>query len=235
MIELIARKEGPGKLLAEGSARASREIGRGAEEFAMHVKGQEIPMHMPRCKAGTGFGYTISPTGADHCHNIHDHVYARQVGGAVGEMGVLEPLPPQDLSPGKVRMVHYGSLWQHALNCLVYCQFVPLATDKMVDLIRGITGRNTNLWELIKVAERCITMERAFNVREGKTRADDSLPKRFFTPFTSGPLAGVSLDPEKLKKAVDTYYGMAGWDANGVPTLAKLQELGIEWAAGVGG
>jgi len=233
MIEMIARREGLGKLLAEGTARAAKEIGKGAEDFAMHVKGQELPMHMPRCKAGMGFGYTISPTGADHCHNIHDHAFARRVGGSVGDMGILEPLPPQELSPAKVRMVHYGSLWQHALNGLVHCQFVPLDSDKMVDLVKGITGWNTNLWELIKVAERCITMERAFNIREGKTKADDNLPKRFFTPFTSGPLEGVSVDEEKLKQAVETYYGMVGWDANGAPTLAKLQELGIEWVAEV--
>jgi aldehyde:ferredoxin oxidoreductase len=76
-------------------------------------------------------------------------------------------------------------------------------------------------------------MTRAFNIREGMTKDDDYLPRRFFAPFTSGPLNGVSLDKGELDRAIDTYYSMVGWDKNGVPTLAKLQELDIEWVAGI--
>jgi len=102
----------------------------------------------------------------------------------------------------------------------------------MVELVTGITGWDTNVWELMKVGERCINMERAFNIREGKNKADDYLPKRFFTPFDSGPLKGVGINEEEMAKAIDTYYGMVGWDKDGTPSLAKLQELGIEWASG---
>jgi aldehyde:ferredoxin oxidoreductase len=231
MVEMIARKTGLGKVLAEGVARAAKTIGKGAERFAMHVKGQEIPMHEPRFKPGLGVGYAISLTGADHCHNIHDNMYAARVGGVMRDLGVFDPLPTQDLSPAKVRMLMYGSLWQHLLNSLVFCQFVPLSVDRMVDLVRGITGWQTNAWELIKVAERSITMAQAFNIREGKAKADDGLPARFFTPFTAGPLNGVSIKEAAFTQARDTYYSMVGWDKDGVPTLAKLQELGIEWVA----
>jgi len=190
-------------------------------------------MHEPRCKAGLGLGYTISPTGADHCHNIHDTGYVMRIGSGPKAMGILEPLPSQDLSAGKVRMQLYGSLWQHALNCLVFCQFVPIASDRMTDLINGITGWNTNLWELMKLGERCITMARAFNMREGKTKADDFLPKRFLTAFESGPLQGVAINEDELARAVETYYGMVGWDSEGKPTSAKLEELGVGWVAGM--
>ena len=233
LVEMIARKEGIGELLAEGTARAAKEIGRGAEEFAMQVKGQEVPMHEPRCKQGMGLGYAISPTGADHCHNIHDHSYAYRVSDRMKAMGIFETVPAQELSANKVKVLINGSLWQHALNCLVFCNFVPLDADRTVNLIRGITGWNTDYWELMKVGERCITMARAFNIREGMTRADDYLPKRFFTPFDSGPLEGVAIKEEELNQARDTYYGMVGWDKEGKPTLAKLQELGIEWVASV--
>jgi len=234
MVEMIARREGIGQTLADGTARAAATFGKGAENFAMHVKGQEIPMHEPRYKPGLGLGYTISPTGADHCHNIHDNVYARRVSGFLKGLGVIEPLPTQELSPAKVRMVAYGSLWQHVLNCLGFCQFVPMDAEKMVELVGSITGWNTTVWELMKVGERCVTMGRAFDLREGITGADDYLPRRFFTPFTSGPLEGVGIKEEELKQAIDTYYAMAGWDReNGAPTQAKLQELGIEWVAGV--
>ncbi|HEY91078.1 MAG TPA: aldehyde ferredoxin oxidoreductase family protein, partial [Dehalococcoidia bacterium] len=103
MIELIARREGIGNTLAEGSARAAAAIGKGSEEFANHVKGQEVPMHEPRCKAGLGLGYAISPTGADHCHNIHDTGYEARIGSGPKAMGIMEPLPSQDLSAAKVR------------------------------------------------------------------------------------------------------------------------------------
>jgi len=128
-------------------------------------------------------------------------------------------------------MLVYGSLWQHTLNCLVFCLFVPFNPGQMADLIRGITGWDTSLWELMKVGERCVNMARAFNIRQGMSRGDDYLPDRFFTPFTAGPLNGVSIDQRELDQAIDAYYAMVGWDENGAPTLAKLQELGIEWVA----
>jgi aldehyde:ferredoxin oxidoreductase len=233
LVEKIARKEELGKVLAEGVARAAEVFGNGAEQFAMHVKGQEVPMHEPRFKQGLGLGYTISPTGADHCHNIHDSAYAVRVGSGLRTLGILNPLPSQELSAAKVRMVNYGSLWQHTLNCVGYCMFVPFAPGKMVEAINGITGWGTSLWELMKVGERCIALDRIFNIREGKGKADDNLPGRFFVPFDSGPLQGVRIDEKEMAQAVETYYAMAGWDSDGKPTLAKLQELGIEWAARV--
>ena len=111
----------------------------------------------------------------------------------------------------------------------VYCSVSP---DQVADLVRGVTGWNTTVWELMKVGERCVAMARAFDIREGMTKTDDYLPRRFFTPFTSGPLEGVGINEEELKQAIDTYYAMVGWDkVSGAPTLAKLQELGIEWVA----
>ncbi|GAG28292.1 unnamed protein product, partial [marine sediment metagenome] len=90
-----------------------------------------------------------------------------------------------------------------------------------------------SVWELMKVGERCVTLDRVFNVREGKKKADDYLPGRFFTPFDSGPLKGVGINEDEMAQAIDAYYAMIGWDKDGKPTLAKLQELGIEWANNV--
>jgi aldehyde:ferredoxin oxidoreductase len=237
LIEMVAKREGIGEVLAEGVARAARVFGKGAEDFALHIKGQELPMHEPRYKSGMGLGYTISPTGADHCHNMHDHFYTSRPflsrAAQLKTLGIFEPLPCQDLSPAKVRMLVYMSQWQHTVNCLVFCYFVQLHPPQIADLMRGITGWDTTVWELMKVGERCINMARAFNIREGLGKDDDYLPRRFFTPFTSGPLKGVSIDKNELDQAIDTYYAMVGWDKNGAPTLAKLQELGIEWVAGV--
>ncbi|MDD5038746.1 MAG: aldehyde ferredoxin oxidoreductase family protein [Dehalococcoidales bacterium] len=234
LVEMIAHRAGIGSILAEGVAKAAVVFGKGAANFAIHVKGQEIPMHEPRFKPGLGLGYTISPTGADHCHNIHDSTYTKRIPGGLRSLGISEPLPCQELSPAKVRLLVYGSLWQHLLDCLVSCHFIPLYPEQVANLMKTITGWNTTVWEVMKVAERCVAMTRAFNIREGTTKKDDDLPRRFFSPFTSGPLKGVRIDEEVLEQSIDTYYSMTGWDReSGAPTLAKLQELGIEWVAKV--
>lgn len=234
LIEMIARKEGFGKILAEGSARAAQAIGKGAEEFAMQVKRQEIPMHEPRWKQGMGLGYTISSTGADHNHNIHDSQFERFLVNELNSLGVFEPLPLNDLSSAKVRLLYYGSTWRHMLNCLVTCSFIEFTIQHVVDLMRATTGWPTTAFELMKIGERCIQMTRAFNIREGMAKEEDKLPERFFTPLPSGPFEGLKIEKEAFEKARDIYYDMVGWDkVSGAPTLGKLQELDIEWVAGV--
>ena len=232
VVDMIARREGIGDILAEGVARAASRIGKGAEEFALHVKGQEIPMHEPRYKQGLGLGYAISPKGADHTMSVHDSMYASE-GPLLEEtkaLGILEPLALDDLSPAKVRMVVYHSCWQHLLDCLVMCNFMPFNYRQVEELVCGVTGWNSTVYELMKVGERCLAITRAFNIREGLGRKDDLLPQRFFTPLPSGPLQGVGIDKDKFEQAKATFYSMLGWDKiDGVPGLGKLQELGIEW------
>jgi aldehyde:ferredoxin oxidoreductase len=86
-------------------------------------------------------------------------------------------------------------------------------------------------WRLMKTVERGLTLAKVFNLREGFTRADDVLPKRMAVSQTKGNLQGVIVDPQKLAEAQGLYYQMLGWDPEGVPTRARLVELGIEWAA----
>jgi aldehyde:ferredoxin oxidoreductase len=230
LVEMIAHREGIGNILADGVARAAQALGNGAENYAMEIKGQEIPMHEPRYKPGLGVGYTVSPTGADHCHNVHDTMYSDKVSANLQSLGVTQPIPAQELNAAKVRALVYGTLWQHTLNCLVWCSFVPLGVNKMIDLLRGITGWNTTVWELMKVGERCVTMTHVFNLREGFEKKDDYLPKRFYRALTSGPLKGARIKQREMKQAIDTYYDMVGWDRkSGKPARHKLQELGIEW------
>jgi len=231
-IEKIAKREGIGELLADGSYRAAKKLGRGAERYVMHVKGQEFPMHEPRFKQAMGLGYAVSPTGAEHCLNIHDTMFEKE-GRALQlarAWGINETLPLADLSPAKVRQLVYFQTWRSFLNCPGLCIFIPYTYQQITDLMEALTGWNTSLWELMKVGERTIAMTRAYNLREGFTREDDVLPERMFEPFTSGPLAGVAVEREAFDKALSMYYGMLGWNsATGVPTEAKLHELGIGW------
>jgi len=232
MVEKIARREGIGDTLAEGTKRAAEKFGRGAEKFAMHVKGQEVPMHEPRLKAALGIGYAVSPTGADHCHNYHDTVYTKE-GKSLDDMktlGILSPLPAEDLSGEKVRNMTYGTVWKYFANCAVYCQFVPWGFDRMLSIVRATTGWNVSLFELMNVSRRAATLTRVFNIRQGFTDKDDYLTERFFKPFVSGPIAGRQIDREEFEKAKKLHYGMMGWNEHGVPTQATLEELGIGWA-----
>lgn len=234
MIEQIARRQGLGAVLAEGVARAAKKIGRGAEKFAMHIKGQELPMHEPRLKQGMGVGYSISPTGADHCHNIHDTVYVSMTGlmADIQALGILEPLPANDLSGDKVRLLAYYANWMHFLNSAVACYFVMslgrVCFERISRLVNAATGWNTSVFEILKVGERAANLARVFNMREGFTSQDDDMPERFFTPHGSGPLP-VALDREAFEKAKQMYYDMMAWP-NGSPSPGKLAELDVAWA-----
>ena len=234
LIEKIAHREGFGDLLAEGALRAGMQIGRGTTRYAMHVKGQELPMHEPRIKFFLDVGYATSPTGADHMHNIHDTGYKKEDTSIqhMRALGVLDPLPIDDLGPEKVRLAKYHIDWQVFWNCLGLCMFMPFDKGQMRDLIQGVTGWNSSVFELMKVGERAMVMARAFNAREGFTALDDIAPWRCSTPFESGPAKGVKVAAEDLARAMDLYYDMCGWDKEtGAPTEAKLHELGIGWVA----
>ncbi len=238
MVELlgdIAHRRGFGDLLAEGTVRAAQKIGRGTEKYAMVVKSQEHPMHEPRIKFGLGLGYAISPTGADHVHNIHDVAFTSEAGiSDLRTVGILDPLPIDDLGPAKVRMTKYHIEWQVLKNCLCQCIFMPFGRKQVEELVRATTGWNTSILELAKVGERAMAMARAFNYREGFTAADDVHHWRFATKFDSGPTEGVSVPADVAQKAIDLYHAMSGWDKEtGAPTRATLEELGIGWVADV--
>ena len=236
MIEKIKNLDGIGAILSRGVRYASQKFGPESEKFAMHVKGEECPMHEPRGKVGVGLQYAISPTGADHMEVPHDPVF--QFEGffldSVKPLGLLETIEPLDLSPKKVRFFSYTQKIWSLYNSICVCMFIgvplgALSLKNIVDLTNAVTGWNTSLFELIKVAERANTMARCFNIREGFTSNDDKLPNRFYNAFTSGPLKDKAIDREEFESAIKDYYGMEGWDREGVPTKAKLEELGLEW------
>src|SRR3989441_903708 len=235
LIHMIGRREGLGDLLAEGVKRAAESLGKGAERFALHVKGQELPMHDPRGKKGLSLAYAISPTGADHMEAPHDPLYAgfHPQGHPMGVLGLIDPLDPMTLDAKKVRAFYVTQQVWSAYNSVGMCDFVgaPLNTlqlDPMIDYINAVTGWNMSLYELMKVGERNNTLARLFNNREGFTPADDVLPQRMHEGIGNGAIKGARIDPDEFLAARKTYYEMAGWDPQtGKPTDAKLAELGI--------
>ncbi len=238
MVDRIAKRQGLGDILAEGLLPAAAKIGQGAERYAVHAKGQAQPMHEPRLKRGLAIGYAVSPTGADHCHSLHDAglMYAGEDGflqnGQLRGMGVLEAMELESLGPEKVRATIYNSMDSIMQNCLTMCFFTGWSLQELSDMVQAATGWDVSDHELLKVGERAMTLARTFNMREGLTVEDDQLCPRSYGPTTSGALAEGGIDPEELRQAMHTYYVMMGWDKEtGVPTIEKLHELGIGWAA----
>ncbi len=232
MVEMIAKREGLGDILAEGTKRTAEKIGHGAAEYAMQIKGQELPMHDPRGKVALAIGYAISPTGADHCHNMHDDEFAVEGRAMEGlkELGIQEPLSRLDLSPAKVRTFQCVVNWEYFRNCATICMFLPFNHSQIMQLVNGATGWNTSVFELMKVGERALALARVFNAREGYTAKDDIIPDRLYKTFNSGPLKDKGIGRETMHQAIQTYYKMAGWDPEqAVPTKEKLQELDLEW------
>jgi aldehyde:ferredoxin oxidoreductase len=229
MVKKIAFRQGIGNLLADGSKRAAETIGKGSTEFAMHVKGLEVPYHEPRHKQGLGLHYSIHATGADHCSGVMDDAIPFLLGDWES-LNISESIPPSELSSRKVRMVYEIGLWREMTNYLGLCIFVPWSFSEVRNAVEAITGWRVTSWKLMKAVERGITLMRIFNLREGFTRDDDRLPNRFYTSPLEGPLKNTRIDPESLKEAQELYYEMMGWDRNGVPKKGCLVELGLEWA-----
>ena len=236
MIELVARREGIGDLLAEGSAKASEKIGKGADKFAMQVKKLEIPMHEPRLNSSLGLGYMVNPHGADHMDSMIDIFFsgfAEQPNVTIPDAIPLgfEPAPFEGIDPRKVALFKVFQSKRLIYDSLVVCHFLPYSYLQIADLTAAVTGWQTSVVEQLRVAERILTMCRLFNVREGFTSADDTLPARFFEPTRGGALSEKSLDFEEMEKAKRYYYYLMGWSEEGVPLKEKLVELGIDHLA----
>lgn len=231
--DIVARR-GFGNLLAEGSARAAKSIP-GSADYAIHVKGAELPMHEPRMRFGQGLGFAISPTGPDHMANMYDTGYTQDGIPDLEQIRTFfpdaHPIPLNDLSHDKVRLLFLRSNWQHFLDCALVCHFLPYDPTQMTKLMNAVTGWDADPAEYLRAGERYITLARLFNLREGLTARDDTLPKRFFQAFNSGPLTGKAPSVETFEQARSMYYEFNGWTATeGVPTLQRLAELGVEWA-----
>jgi aldehyde:ferredoxin oxidoreductase len=237
-IDWIAFRKNPlGDLLAEGVKAAAAKIGKGSESFALHIKGQELPMHDPRGKTGQGLSFALSPTGADHIEAPHDTPFAvpGPMVGRLAPLGLLEPVSALDLGAAKVRNYTYLQFVWSLYNSLGVCNFVAgpiwaLPLNQMVEVVKAVTGWETSLWELMKAGERAVTMARVFNLREGLGRKDDTLPDRLFEPLENGPLQGQGIDRKEFEEALTMYYEAMGWDPrDGVPTRGKLAELNLSW------
>jgi aldehyde:ferredoxin oxidoreductase len=243
LTEKIAKREGFGDILAEGSERAAGQTGRGTEEFLITSKGQEAPAHMPQVKRSLAIIYATNPFGADHQSSEHDPAYEEDFeyyADRLATMGFTEPQEPQSLSAEKLRFTLASQYMYSAMDSLNLCQFVYgpawqlYGPTDMVETVQAITGwDDLDLDELQTLGERRLNMLRAFNAREGIDREQDKLPEKFFKKALKGGTSdGWKLDRDEFEAALDKYFELSEWDVEtGVPTRAKLEELGLEWVA----
>jgi len=240
LVDKIARRQGIGNLLAEGARRAAEVIGGDAHLFAMHVKGEEMPMHDPRGKVGVGFSYAISETGAEHLSAYHDTMLANPNSitfKGAAPLGIAEALPARELSSKKVALFALLENWSSVGKVIGFCYFGPaprsfISIEETVEAVRAATGWDVSVEDLLRIGERATNLARVFNIREGFSRKDDTLPDRLFTPLENGALAGVVLPRAEFEQAMTELYVVKGWDPETTrPTRQRLAALGIEWAA----
>ena len=232
MIKRIARREGLGAVLAEGTRRAAQTIGRGAETFAHHSKGLELTGYDPRGLMGSALGYAVSTRGGDFTS-----VYAApeyRWGPEQGREWFGTEQAVNRLSvEGKGRLVKRSMAVSAVLDALGICK-VPILSvigdfslENEAILSATLTGWDLDAESLARAGERIINLERLFNLRHGASREDDDLPVRFVEERVPdpGPTQGMTVD---VRRMVTDFYDAMGWDENGVPTPDKLKELGLE-------
>lgn len=230
LIRMIAMREGIGSLLAEGVRKASEKTGKGSQAWAMHVKGLEIPMHDPRGKKGMGLTYATAMKGADHESAMHDEGFERD--NALPELGFVKPMSRKEYVGKPLLVKKTQELWGILPDAMPVCKFPmspprPLRPGRLVSAVRFVTGWDISLEELMAVGERIFNLGRLFNVREGVDRTLDVLPNRFSDQLQEGGSAGEAITPQDLESMLDEYYDLRGWSPEGIPTEAKLKELGL--------
>ncbi len=237
-VHKIAKQEGIGKLLAKGTKRAAEQLGPAAEELAVHVKGMEVPGHEPRSESRVlGLQYAVNDRGACHIHPTWPSTWEFQVDCGMVPFGLpWPPLEVPDESKLKGTVYRYVAMQGEVSEILGTCVFYSLGVEGTCltptlysELLSALTGWDVSPEELLTAAERSLNLKRCFNAREGFTRKDDRLPKRLYSEILDGPSKGNKV--KSIEDMLDGYYEAMGWDIKtGVPTAARLQQLGLDFA-----
>jgi len=219
LVEKIAHRQGIGDVLAEGVKVAAEKLGGDAWKYAMHVKGLEMPGYDPRGAKGIGLNYATASRGADHNDGWTI---------AVEVFGMPQPVDRFSEDANKVKwVIDFQDFTAAPIDSAVFCDFCldfGFGPEVIERLIREATGLKHTYADMVKIGERIVNLERLFNLREGYTRKDDTLPDRFLTPMPEGAAEGQTCD---INNMLDTYYRIRGWDEQGVPTPEKLKSLGL--------
>jgi aldehyde:ferredoxin oxidoreductase len=220
MTEKMAKREGFGAVLADGVKKAAERIGKGAEAFAVHIHGQEVPMHDPKRFAHYTTAYL-------------DSTPARHTQGSYGfrpASGLEYPAYERSSMAGRGAASKMGSDFFHAISCLGLCMFgvAFMPASAITDFLNLTTGWDFTIEDVLKTGERVANIRQAFNSREGISISDYKVPGRVSgnPPPQAGPTAGRSAEIETMRR---DYLEARGWDTTtGKPSRDKLLELGLD-------
>jgi aldehyde:ferredoxin oxidoreductase len=225
LLPRIARREGLGALLAEGSLRAAQRVGGEAVDAVVHVKGLELPMHDPRGFHGMGLAYMMSNRGG--CHLQHSVLATEQGMASWPQLFPMKDDYRGTTSEGKAELVFHAENYGILGNSLSICHYLTdcLKPETIRDAFNAITGFDYSFGDLMACGARDWTLKRGINNLLGVRAKDDALPKRILTPLKEGAGAGSVPDVERLKRE---YYALRGLDERGIPREDKLKELGLD-------
>ncbi|MBN1320373.1 MAG: aldehyde ferredoxin oxidoreductase family protein [Thermoleophilia bacterium] len=227
MVKQIGEARGLGAILGKGVKRAARELGQGTEDYAVHVKGMEVPYHDPRAYFSMATTYATGPRGA--CH-MHGSSFIMEQGGPRPDTGIPMELD-RFANEGKGLIAKLAQDKYSMTGSMVIC---VMLSDGMIfadyaAVLEAITGEPWTVERVAQTGERITNLQRVFSMKCGITGADDTLPKRLLEGPTEGSHAGKVPD---LSILIPDYYQERGWDERGRPTAAKLEELGLAEIAG---
>ena len=230
LIGKIAKREGVGDLLAEGSLRMAQQLGQGSQHFAIQVKGLELPAYDPRAAKIAGLGYVTANRGGDHMTGyIQGPTFIDIPFLIVEESAIRDPFVAD---PGEVKVLVDMENALTVLDALGGCKFmgVLLSDEDIAELVASATGWDFSTDEFRRSGERIYNLTRAYNIRAGAHRSQDKLPGRLAKdPLPDGPARGMTIDEKTMEMMKDAYYGLRGWDlASGSPTPEKLRQLGLD-------
>ncbi len=214
-VKRMGDKEGFGAKLAMGSARLTAAYG--APELAMTVKKLELPAYDPRGLMGHGLQYATANRGG--CH-VRGYLISPEI------LGLPEKLDRFALD-GKAEWVKIFQDLTAAIDSTGLCLFTSFAlgVEDYANLLTAATGNAYSVEDVLTAGDRCFNLERLFNLQEGYTAADDTLPKRFLEePMPAGPTKGYV---HPLKEMLPKYYEVRGWGTDGVPSDEKKKALGL--------
>ena len=224
LLEEIATRTGLGALLGQGVRHAASVLGADSDEFAVHIKGMEIPLHDPRAFPSMAVSYALAARGGDHLEGMS---YMYEKGLRLPGYGYQGELVPSSLEH-KVRVAHENVDYYAVFNALGLCKFLSIGKttlDMIAEWVGGVTGWGITRDELLTTGRRLTTAKRLYNLARGVTAADDILPPRLMK-LRGGDQPDEGIVPDTATM-IGEEYQLRGWDANGVPTAETLEALGL--------
>lgn len=225
LLEMIARREGLGDILADGVKRAAERIGKGADKYAVHVKGMEPPAYDVRGIKGMALAFMTSTRGA--CH-LRTCAYALELTGKFWKFKDVDRFSSEGKGEEITDMEDLVVLY----DVLGVCKFSRgyFFAEGFTDVLKAVTGAEISEEELLRTGERINNLKQLYNLREGMTRQDYVLPEKITSvPIPEGESKGHLVTVEEMNRMLEDYFVARRWGPNSVPTREKLNELGIDF------